>query len=116
MGEPHLGFVLADHLRPELTDMFWERINLDLIGAHLINFGLIECHVHVAGFVGATFTGNAWIMDATSAGNTRFVNATFIGGAQVHRAGAGPVPPTCRSRSMPRRDWCRMKNFKILRD
>ncbi|WP_328647387.1 pentapeptide repeat-containing protein [Amycolatopsis sp. NBC_00348] len=78
--------ILADHLHPELTEVFWERIDLDLTGAHLINFDLTECRAHVAGFVGATFTGDAWFIDATFAGSARFGDATFTGGAGFTRA------------------------------
>ncbi|MDD7942020.1 pentapeptide repeat-containing protein [Actinomycetospora lutea] len=67
--------ILLEHLIPDHWSVFWEGIDLNLRGAHLIDFGLPSCHVRSANFIGATFSGRSF-----------FVRATFSGGAYLRAA------------------------------
>jgi uncharacterized protein YjbI with pentapeptide repeats len=94
--------ILAAHLRDETyadqrangppPDTFWAEINtIDLAGAHLVDFGLVDCRVDVLNFNGATFTGEsvfrglscdlAFFQGATFCGHTDFRGATFVNSA-----------------------------------
>lgn len=76
--------ILTTHLHPDRdpghpAETFWPKIDLDLTGATLIDFDLINCHLHTAQFRGAQFTGLAVFDGAQFAGNAGFRGAQFIG-------------------------------------
>jgi uncharacterized protein YjbI with pentapeptide repeats len=83
--------ILAAHLRDRrpqdkrdttpADDRFWEGMRLDLSHAALINWNFRDCHVAVASFSQATFTGLAWFKGATFPGPVWFDGATFTGEA-----------------------------------
>ncbi|WP_157357682.1 hypothetical protein [Amycolatopsis nigrescens] len=56
--------ILAAHLHPgpdpdHPADTFWHNIDLDLIGATLIDFAFNGCHIHAGHFNAATFAGHS---------------------------------------------------------
>jgi Pentapeptide repeats (9 copies) len=57
-------------------DSYWEGIELDLTGAHLINFDFARCQPHSVNFEGARFSGDAGF------GETRFAGDAWFGGAR----------------------------------
>ena len=83
--------ILAEHLRddrtkdPQSTDTpssrFWNNIRLDLTGATLIDFNLVNGVVADANFHGATFSGDAWFGEVAFGGAAQFSGATFTGDA-----------------------------------
>jgi Pentapeptide repeats (9 copies) len=83
--------ILTEHLRddrtkdPQSTDTpssrFWNNIRLDLTGATLIDFNLVDGVMADANFHRATFSGDAWFGGATFAGAAQFGRATFTGDA-----------------------------------
>jgi hypothetical protein len=83
--------ILAEHLRddrtkdPQFTDTpsarFWNNIRLDLTGATLIDFNLVNGVMADANFHGAIFSGDAWFGGATFSAAARFDRATFSGDA-----------------------------------
>ena len=83
--------ILAEHLRddrtkdPQSTDTpssrFWNNIRLDLTGATLIDFNLVNGVMADANFHGATFSGDAWFGEVTFSGAASFGGATFTGDA-----------------------------------
>jgi len=83
--------ILAEHLRddrtknPQSTDTpssrFWNNIRLDLTGATLIDFNLVNGVVADANFHGATFSGDAWFGWAAFSGHAWFGEAAFRGDA-----------------------------------
>jgi hypothetical protein len=88
--------ILAEHLRddrtkdPQSTDTpssrFWNNIRLDLTGATLVDFNLVNGVMADASFHGATFSGDAWFGEATFTGDARFGRATFSADASFGRA------------------------------
>lgn len=74
----------------------WPNMQLDLVGATLLDFDLSDCRAGDATFAGATFigdawfegvifTGYAWFAEATFTGDARFSKATFLEGAWFDR-------------------------------
>jgi hypothetical protein len=83
--------ILTTHLHPggdldHPAETFWDRINLDLTGATLINFSLDQCVVEAATFTLATFTGLARFGSATFDGRANFDLATFNNSANFDSA------------------------------
>ncbi|MEV5721733.1 pentapeptide repeat-containing protein [Amycolatopsis mediterranei] len=64
-----------DHQRPE----FWRDIDIDLTGATLIDFSLVNCRIITASFRNATFTGRAGFGGAVFGGEVSFHGAKFGG-------------------------------------
>lgn len=95
--------ILAEHLRddrtkdPQSTDTassrFWNNIRLDLTGATLIDFNLVNGVMADANFHGAIFSGDASFGGATFRGAANFPKAAFRGdalfGEAVFSRGAG---------------------------
>ena len=94
--------ILAEHLRDDRagdrgsadpsSSRFWKNIRLDLSGATLIDFNLVEATMADANFHGAAFSGDASFGGADFRGAARFSGATFSGdasfaGATFRRAG-----------------------------
>ncbi|HEX9342912.1 MAG TPA: pentapeptide repeat-containing protein [Actinomycetota bacterium] len=83
--------ILAEHLRDDRakdqqsTDppnsRFWDNIRLDLTGATLIDFNLVNGVMADANFHRAAFSGDAWFGGATFSGTARFGGAAFSGDA-----------------------------------
>ena len=79
--------ILAEHLRKhKLEDRrstkppdphYWRDISLDLTGATLFDFDLVDGALAKANFAGATFSGNAKFTGATFSGVVWFNGATF---------------------------------------
>ena len=87
--------ILSDHLRGTDTHQrqtessptrFWDGMRLNLTGATLIDFDLLNGMVGDAVFSGATFTGEAWFDGATFTGDARFDGATFTSDARFVQA------------------------------
>src|SRR5208282_640951 len=95
--------ILAEHLRDDRAEdrrstdppspRFWPGIRLDLVGATLIDFNLVngvmaDANFHEAAFNGdawfggAAFNGDAWFGGAAFTGDARFGGATFRGDAR----------------------------------
>jgi len=84
--------IIAEHLRnDEAKDQrsndhpssrFWDNIRLDLSGATLIDFNLVNGVVTYADFHGAAFSGDASFDQATFGGAARFGGAIFGGAAR----------------------------------
>ena len=91
--------LLAKHLRrppdtsgedaqrrpPSPDETFWPDITLDLTGATLVEFNLLEASILYPNFTKATFTG-AVFDNATFIGHTSFQEATFTDGARFDKA------------------------------
>jgi uncharacterized protein YjbI with pentapeptide repeats len=60
---------------------FWPTIDLDLTGAHLVDWSLPRSHVRQATFARAIFDGDAVFGWTTFTGGARFDGAAFVGGA-----------------------------------
>lgn len=74
--------ILIDHLKPRISEAFWDGIDLDLTGAHLIDFDMSQGQVRNVRFVGATFDGDANFSLATFDGDyALFIGASFSGEA-----------------------------------
>lgn len=76
--------ILTRHLQPGETPRrpvgsFWADLDLDLTGAHLINFDLAGCRVRRTQFGDVTFSGAASFERATFTGEALFNGATFTG-------------------------------------
>jgi len=75
----HLGDDRAEDQR--FTDSpdprFWQDIRLDLTGAALIDFNLVDAVITGASFRRAAFSGDASFSGATFSGNAQFGGATF---------------------------------------
>jgi uncharacterized protein YjbI with pentapeptide repeats len=56
---------------------YWSDTDLDLTGAHLIDFDLTRCTTQTVLFTEATFTGPARFDSATFTGHTNFEWVTF---------------------------------------
>ena len=88
--------ILAEHLRDDrandqqstdpASSRFWKNIRLDLTGATLIDFNLINGVMADANFHRATFSGDASFGGATFSGAARFGGATFSGAASFSGA------------------------------
>ncbi|WP_051866261.1 pentapeptide repeat-containing protein [Streptosporangium roseum] len=88
--------ILVVHLRDErpadqrstlpAAPAFWEGMGLDLTGATLTDFDLIDGHVTDALFERATFTGNTRFDGATFTGDAHFNGATFTEDAMFNGA------------------------------
>jgi uncharacterized protein YjbI with pentapeptide repeats len=79
--------ILATHLRPSEDPghpaaTFWPDIDLDLIGATLIDFDLSRCRTGAAVFDRVTFVGAARFVGARFAGDAVFDKVTFAGTAR----------------------------------
>jgi hypothetical protein len=73
--------ILTDHLKPSLVEAFWDRINLNLTKAYLIDFSMYKGRLHNSRFGGATFIGDAIFTGATFTGDAIFAGATFTADA-----------------------------------
>lgn len=74
--------ILCVHLLPGVDfdnriETFWEKIDLDLTGATLIDMRLTDCRIRDATFRDATFIGEAVFRRAVFTGNAVFSRATF---------------------------------------
>ena len=88
--------ILAEHLRDDRakdqqstdppSSRFWNNIRLDLTGATLIDFNLVNGVMADANFHGAAFSGDASFGGATFTGDARFGGATFTGDASFSGA------------------------------
>ena len=97
--------ILAGHLRDDRakersidrpTPQFWPGIRLDLAGATLIDFNLVNGVMADVNFTGATLSGGAWFDGATFSrawfdgvtfdGEANFQGATFNGGVRFVEA------------------------------
>ncbi|HEX5407978.1 MAG TPA: pentapeptide repeat-containing protein [Pseudonocardiaceae bacterium] len=83
--------ILTTHLRPGKNPHhpvveFWPHTGIDLTGATLINFNLVGCHLNIARFDGAQFTGDAGFAGAQFTRNARFNGARFTGNARFDGA------------------------------
>ena len=88
--------LLAGHMQAR-SAVFWEGMDLDLTGAFLFDFTMVEGDIRWASFKAATFMGNTLFLDmafpdytnfkeATFLGDTRFIGTTFTGDAQFEDA------------------------------
>jgi uncharacterized protein YjbI with pentapeptide repeats len=71
-----------DHLD---EDNRWQGMNLDLIGATLIDLDFTHCRMNIAWFEKATFIGEAWLnntISRSSFAGARFTDRTYFDGAQ----------------------------------
>jgi Pentapeptide repeats (9 copies) len=76
--------ILTRHLHPgdaprHPVDSFWADLDLDLTGAHLINFDLAGCRPRRTQFSDVSFSGTASFEHATFTGEASFNGATFTG-------------------------------------
>ncbi|MEV7095046.1 pentapeptide repeat-containing protein [Amycolatopsis sp. NPDC051045] len=83
--------ILAQHLAPGTdsrsdADTFWPDIDLDLVGATLIDFRFARCRVRSARFTGATFDGDADLGATVFLDRAEFDRATFTGSARFSDA------------------------------
>ncbi|MFK0244593.1 pentapeptide repeat-containing protein [Amycolatopsis azurea] len=76
--------LLLDHLKPERTGSYWGPLTLNLAGAQLIEFALIETRIGRCNFLGATFVGKAWFRGTTFTDDAGFDETTFTGDAGFH--------------------------------
>ncbi|MFB9909654.1 pentapeptide repeat-containing protein [Allokutzneria oryzae] len=79
--------ILTAHLRPGdnpslPVETFWEKIDLDLTGATLLELDFSQCYIHAAEFGGAQFSGDAWFHRARFGGDVKFGGAHFSSEAQ----------------------------------
>jgi pentapeptide repeat protein len=73
--------ILAAHLKPDLAEVFWADIDLNLTDAYLHQLDLSSCHVRKAQFDGAKFVGKAQFSEATFTSDALFGGAKFAGDA-----------------------------------
>ena len=83
--------IIAEHLRDDRSEEqrstdppsshFWNNIRLDLTGATLIDFNLVNGVMADANFHGAAFSGDASFDEVTFGGPARFGGAVFGGAA-----------------------------------
>ena len=88
--------ILAEHLRDDRakdhqstdppSSRFWKNICLDLTGATLIDFNLVNGVMAVANFRRAAFSGDASFSGAAFSGDARFGGAAFTGHASFSGA------------------------------
>ena len=84
--------ILAEHLRDDRTEdgqsadpprsRFWDDIRLELTGATLIDFNLVNCVTADANFQRAAFSGDVSFTGAAFGGAARFGGAIFGGSAR----------------------------------
>lgn len=67
-------------------DSFWEGMRIDLVGAHLVDFGFFGCRPYDANFSAAQFSGDAFFVGARFSGPAWFEEARFSGAAVFERA------------------------------
>ncbi|MFI7122645.1 pentapeptide repeat-containing protein [Amycolatopsis sp. NPDC049868] len=73
--------LLSDHLKPGRDIAYWGRLDLDLAGAHLINFNLDDALIGTGIFRNATFVGRTDFTRAVFGGHTDLMGARFTGKA-----------------------------------
>ena len=88
--------ILSEHLRDDRTkdhqsaespnSRFWNNIRLNLTGATLIDFNLVNGVIADANFHRAAFSGDAYFHRAAFAGDASFSGATFAGDASFSGA------------------------------
>ena len=88
--------ILAEHLRDDRakdhqstdppSSRFWKNIRLDLTGATLIDFNLVNGVMADANFRRAAFAGDASFSGAAFTGDARFAEAAFTGDASFREA------------------------------
>ena len=88
--------ILAEHLRDDRAEdqqstdpsssRFWNNIRLDLTGATLIDFNLVNGVMGDTNFHRAAFSGDASFSGATFTGDARFGGTTFTGDALFDKA------------------------------
>ena len=88
--------ILAEHLRDDRAEdqqatdppssRFWNNIRLDLTGATLIDFNLVNGVIADANFHRAAFSGDAIFSGAAFSGDARFGGAAFSGDASFSGA------------------------------
>lgn len=71
---------------PGIPDTYWEGMNIDLTGAHLIDFDFSQCQPQRADLRRAQFSGHARFDGARFSGTARFNGARFSGTALFNRA------------------------------
>jgi hypothetical protein len=78
--------ILRDHMQPgngpDPTATFWNDIDLDLVGATLVDSDLAECAVRSANFKLSTFVGYPSFSAAKFSNSAHFESSTFAGGAR----------------------------------
>jgi uncharacterized protein YjbI with pentapeptide repeats len=70
--------LLTTHVRSDSSSL-WRGMRLDLTGAQLIDFVMIEGDVSWVSFAGATFVGDTMFLDTTFPNYANFREATFLG-------------------------------------
>ena len=90
---PKIKSEQAATVAPSADQPFWPHIDLDLTGAHLVDWDMQRGHVHQATFTHVTFTGTAGFGEATFTGDAVFKEATFTATAWFDSATF-----TCRAR------------------
>jgi uncharacterized protein YjbI with pentapeptide repeats len=73
-------------LQAERDLTFWPDIDLDLTGAHLVDWDLSQCRVRSLTANNAVFSGDAWFDEATFSGKVGFEQATFSGDVWFEQA------------------------------
>jgi hypothetical protein len=80
--------LLVSHLSADVANnqKYWKNINVDLNGAHLVEFDFINCKPHNADFANAQLIGRTSFDGTTFGGDARFGKATFEGDAWFDEA------------------------------
>jgi hypothetical protein len=86
---------------PTYPDSYWDGVDLDLTGAHLINLDLSNCRPHRADFTEAQFSRDAWFGETQFSGDAWFGETQFsvdaeFGGAQFSGAAEFGKAQFCR--------------------
>lgn len=71
---------------------YWDDMQIDLTGAHLVHFNFSNCRPVQAIFIGANFTGDADFNAAQFCGDARFYGAQFSGNARFYEAQFSRMP------------------------
>lgn len=82
--------VLAERLRPAYPG-FWHDADLDLHGAHLIEFRFMKTVIRTLNAEGATFSDGANFDEAVFIGDAWFTGVRFTGYADFHQARFGAI-------------------------
>ena len=82
--------VLAERLRPAYPG-FWRDADVDLHGAHLIEFRFMETVIRTLNAEGATFSDGANFDEAVFTGDAWFTRVRFTGYADFHEARFGAI-------------------------
>jgi len=77
--------ILSNHLNSQ-AETFWNSMNVDLIGATLIEFDFAGCEVRMAAFNKATFVNSAWFSRSKFHHYAAFSQARFDGDAEFKDA------------------------------